>query len=233
MSNHEPIDPVDEDLAKLCASERRARAPEEALARVWSRLGPIVPPPHGGGNTGTSAPAHGWLASHAVGVAVATFVGGVAAGAALHAAVQKPPLPRVIYIETPASPPAPAPSNAPVPWVEESASSPPVVPAPPPPRATLPPRSVPDSLRTERDVLDHARSLLTSGDANDALTLLDDHASHFLRPQLGEEREALAIQALVALHRYDEARERARRFHEASPNSLFAPVIDAAIGAIP
>jgi hypothetical protein len=65
------------------------------------------------------------------------------------------------------------------------------------------------------------------------LSLLDAHEHRFPKPQLQEEREALAIQALVMLKRYDEARARASRFKAAAPNSLFLPVIDASLAAIP
>jgi hypothetical protein len=230
MSHEEPIEPVDEDVAMLFAKERRAKAPDDALVRVWSRLGAIVPSPDG--RTVAKSPAHGWLASHALAVAVASFVGGVATGAGLYAAIQKPAPTPATPTERPAPPPAPTSVESLPPRVEPTPS--PSVLAPVRPSAHASTTASPtDSLQPERDVLDHARMLLTGGDARGALVLLDDHASRFPRPQLGEEREALAIQSLVALKRYDEARARAKRFHDASPTSLFAPVIDAAIGSIP
>lgn len=174
--------------------------------------------------------ARAWLASHALPVAIASFVGGVATGVGLYAAVASRPVSRVTSPERPASPPAPTPVEPVWRTVEPTAPAPLVPPAPPPPHASAP---APGSLPPERDLLVHARSLLAAGDAAGALASLEDHASRFPKPQLGEEREALAIQALVALGRYDDARARARRFHEGSPNSLFAPVIDAAIGLIP
>jgi hypothetical protein len=162
-----------------------------------------------------------------------TFVVGGLSGAALHAVIQKPPAERIVYVERqpPPAPPvaAPAVESAPalpsaplavhLPPLRESAHTS----APPPP----------SSLAAERALLDDARGALGSGDAARALAVADELGHRFPRAQLGEEREAIAIQALVALGRYDEARARAKQFHDASPSSLFAPVIDAAIGSIP
>jgi outer membrane protein assembly factor BamD (BamD/ComL family) len=100
------------------------------------------------------------------------------------------------------------------------------------PRAAAPSLSA-ESLSAERAILDQARSDIASGDAAGALVLLEDHARRFRKPQLSEEREALAIQSLVALAQYDEARARAARFREASPNSLFVPAIETALASIP
>ena len=85
----------------------------------------------------------------------------------------------------------------------------------------------------ERLLLDEARGALTSQEPDRALSLLSDHARRFAHPQLGEEREALAIQALVGTGRYDEARARADRFRTSAPNSLFLPAVDATLASIP
>jgi hypothetical protein len=230
MNDEEPIEPADPDVAKLFEKERLARAPDDALVRVWSRLGLI--PPISNGGTVPRSPAQGWLASHALAVAVASFVGGMATGAGLYASIERPTPVPVASADRATPPPASTPLPPVIPPVEPTTSRKVVREVPPAPRASIP-ESPPASLRPERDVLDRARSLLAEGDARGALVLLDDHASRFPRPQLGEEREALAIQSLVTLKRYDEARARATRFHNASPSSLFAPVIDAAIESIP
>jgi hypothetical protein len=82
-------------------------------------------------------------------------------------------------------------------------------------------------------MLDDARSALATGDAERALSLLEQHARRFSKPQLSEEREALAVQALVILQRYDEARARASRFRASAPNSLFLPAIEVSLASIP
>jgi hypothetical protein len=223
------MEPLDDEVARLLEKERHAQAPGAGLGRVWSRLGPIALIP--GPGAVTKPAAQGWLASHVVAVAVASFVGGAATGIVVYSAIQKKPAaPRIVYVDHPTLSivPAPTPSVLVTPEPQLTPSLP-VAPAPHPSGSTKPL----ESLRTERDVLDHARLLLTGGDAQDALTVLDNHATRFPRPQLSEEREALAIQALVALGHYDDARARARAFHEATPNSLFAPVIDSTLASIP
>jgi hypothetical protein len=88
-------------------------------------------------------------------------------------------------------------------------------------------------LNAERRVLDLARSALVAEDPNEALRRVGDHLARFPNGFLSEEREAIAIQALVKAARYDEARARARLFHVRSPDSLFASAVDSAIHAIP
>jgi hypothetical protein len=82
-------------------------------------------------------------------------------------------------------------------------------------------------------MLDSARNALTRGDPAGALAILDRHAKRFPGARLGEEREALAIQALVLSDRYDDARARAARFRSTAPNSLFLPAIESSLGSIP
>jgi outer membrane protein assembly factor BamD (BamD/ComL family) len=102
----------------------------------------------------------------------------------------------------------------------------------PPARPAVPPSST-ASLAAERLLLDQARAALSAGNTDEALASTDMHARRFAHPQLGEEREALGIQALVGGGRYDEARARAARFRATWPNSLFLPAVDASIASIP
>jgi hypothetical protein len=126
--------------------------------------------------------------------------------------------------ETLASAPAPAPSvrEAPAPAARVS--------PPPGHRSGV---SGPSSLSEERALLDSARVALGAGDGERALAIAETHQRRFARPQLAEEREAIAIQALVVAGRFGEARARAVRFHENSPDSLFAPAVDASVASIP
>jgi hypothetical protein len=223
-----PLESFEAELDALLDRERRAaHAPNRALQRVWSRLGAGLVPVGGGG--ATAVPRSGWLASHAVGVAAAAFVAGGVTGAAVYAAVQKPPAERIVYVDRPV--PAPPIASAP-PLPAAPTSAPAVPPASSVARASARAPSS-ESLSAERALLDQARLELGSGDAAGALALLEEHARQFKKPQLSEEREALAIQSLVALARYDEARARAARFMEGSPNSLFVPAIQAAVASIP
>ncbi len=235
------LDPLDPELDALLRSERTALPAAAALERVWSRVASGgVPSAGGGGGAGPAgATSAGWVGSHAVGVAIATFVVGGAAGAGLHAALQPPPAERIVYVEraaqpTPTMQPVPASPVAPaIPLVEPSSL--PVAPVAPGAHAIAQgaPSSGSSSLAAERALLDDARGALGSGDAARALGLLDEHARRFPKGQLGEEREALAIQALVALGRRDEARARAASFKAALPNSLFLPAIEGSVGVVP
>jgi hypothetical protein len=225
------MEPLDPKLASLLASERMAEAPVEALGRVWSRVALAPPLP---ASTHMGGAGHGWIASHAIGVAAAAFVVGGIAGAAVYAVVEKPAPERVVYVDRPTLsayvPPPPPPSAAPLAPVVASALPPA---APTASGHPTPAPSSTSSLSAERALLDHARGALASGDAAGALVLLGDHAHRFPKPQLAEEREALVIQSLVSLGRYDEARAAAARFKAASPGSLFMPAIEASLGSIP
>jgi len=228
--SQESLVALDTELAALLDSERGAEAPADALGRVWGRVlvaPPLLvsaPAPH----VAPASAAHGWLASHAIGVATAAFLAGGAAGAAVYAAAQPPPPERIVYVERPApySPtPNPAPIPAPAPDPTPISRTPTPIAAPPAPSST--------SLSAERTLLDGARNALASHDAATALTLLADHRRRFPKPQLAEERDALTIQSLVALGRYDDARSAAARFKAATPGSLFLPAIEASLASIP
>jgi outer membrane protein assembly factor BamD (BamD/ComL family) len=88
-------------------------------------------------------------------------------------------------------------------------------------------------LSAERAILDNARTALARGDSARAVALTDEHARQFGRPSLAEEREAIAVQALVIQGRYIDARARASRFRAAYPNSLFLPAVDSSVASIP
>jgi hypothetical protein len=159
--------------------------------------------------------------------AIAFLLGGMV-GAALYATFAPRPAARIVYVDRA------VPSLA-VPATEPSitapiAPSPPAGPAPVPPAAPMARES---QLSAERILLDEARAGLAQGDPTRALDRLDRHRRMFSAPLLGEERDAMWIQALVKAGRYDEARTRAAAFRRRSPDSLFSSVVDSAIGSIP
>jgi hypothetical protein len=90
-----------------------------------------------------------------------------------------------------------------------------------------------DDLAAERAALDVARTALGRGDGANALAACDEHARKFPRGALGEEREAIAVQALVLEHRTDDARARAERFRKTHPRSILLPAVLAAAGVEP
>lgn len=57
------------------------------------------------------------------------------------------------------------------------------------------------------------------------------HRQQFPHGRLTEEREALAIRALLALGRTEGARQRAAAFRVNYPNSFLIPALDSALSA--
>lgn len=92
-----------------------------------------------------------------------------------------------------------------------------------------PPRSA-RGLGAERGLLDVARAALARGEAAEALTAVDRHGREYPDGMLVEEREALAIKALVVLRRRDEARTRAKRFEHRFPHSLMLHAVKGGVG---
>jgi len=219
-----PIEPLSGDLDGLLAAERAAEPPADALDRVWPRV------EHSFSNGGTSLAARSaWPASKVWAVAGAAFLSGAVIGGTVVAILHRP-TERVVYVEPAVPSPTPLPSSTPAPSIE--AASPRDTPSDLP-ASHVDPSASSSSLYQERLLLDAARSALSDHAPERALTLLDEHARRFSHPQLGEDREALAIQALVSLGHYDAARARAARFRSANPRSLFMPAIDATLTSIP
>ncbi len=224
------------ELRALLDAERRRpalspAAGERLLARVEATLaaGP--------------SPAPRSLLRRAAPIAIA-FAVGVAAGAAIFAAISQTPRPQVIVIaERPPSAPEPHPLTVP-----------PVAPAPVPVSAPVrvrvrvrvrvpvpvpvPAKRAADDgrdtdLAAERALLETARTALGRGQSDAALAAVAAHAERFPRGRLAEERESLAVEALAQAGRAAEARERAARFHRRWPGSLLGPAVDAALRASP
>jgi hypothetical protein len=255
-------DPLDPELAALLDAEREARPSDDALGRIWSQversvgaIGPAANPRTSPGTAAEHSPGIGarpslgprgiasWGASHTgLLVAIAFAVGG-AAGAAATSLLGRP-AERVVYVERPAAVVA-SPGNVaatarpPVPVAAPDRGAPgqgtPDL-APPAPRTSathaVSVSAAASSLPAERAILDDARTALAQNDGARAIALADEHARRFAHPQLREEREAIAIQAMVIDGRYDEARERAKQFRAASPDSLFLPAVDASLASI-
>jgi hypothetical protein len=111
--------------------------------------------------------------------------------------------PRALATESPVAPTPEAPTS-------ESIPSPAEIPSPaqianPPPESEL-------------ALLQRAGDRLRSDPAG-ALDLAQEHADRFPSGALAQEREVIAIEALVGLHRYSEARDRAQRFVRDFPGS--------------
>jgi hypothetical protein len=78
-------------------------------------------------------------------------------------------------------------------------------------------------------LLQRARQAI-SGSAAQALALTDEHAACFPRGALSQEREMLAVQALLQLGRAGEARARGKRLLAAFPASAYRLRLEALFG---
>jgi hypothetical protein len=63
-----------------------------------------------------------------------------------------------------------------------------------------------------------------------ALATTEEHARRYPRGVLVQEREAIAVRALVLLRRTDEARARVDRFRQRFPDSLLLPALESSTG---
>jgi hypothetical protein len=88
-------------------------------------------------------------------------------------------------------------------------------------------------LARERALLDEARAQLSAGEPARALEHVERHGRRHPQGALSEEREALAVNALVSLGRNREAAQRGEAFRHRYPNSLLMPSVEAALLAIP
>jgi hypothetical protein len=226
-------DPIDPRLVGAIRRDREAAAPEEARAHVAARLAPFLPgqelPPRGAARAAAGG-------AHSTGLIALAFVVGGGVGALLHAALASSPAARLVYMDRPVgsassvatalSPPQPSASGT------GNSAGAPASPLQATESRTATRVGTPQ-LDAERALLDAARALLVSGETGPALDALDRHSRAFPRPMLGEEREALFVQALVRAGRYEEARTRADAFRRHAPSSLFLAAVDSAIASIP
>ena len=232
----EPESPLDaRDIARL-RDMRDAEPPSpEVAARVRARLAVSVPGMHargGGGGAGPGSVAAG-SAVGKVTIAVTALLVGGAGGATIYAVLRPLPQPRIIYVPQPVVPPAT--SREPL-----LPSAAPAEPLPGPSASVVrsSPSAAPSSSRTtqlaaERVLLDEARAALVQGDPGRALDRVEQHRRTFANPILGEERDAMEVEALVKVGRAAEARTKADAFRRRMPNSLFLPAVDTAIESIP
>ena len=191
----------------------------------------------------------GAAGSKTVAIAVGIWLLGGATGAALYGAL-RPPQVHVVYVDRPAlaRPPA-APPQEPANTTKEPAKAAEIAGL----SAGLPRLAAPlnaglshgagapsaaasaagpsSELARERALLDLARASAAQGEPGQVLERVAEHTAQFPHGHLTEEREALAIRALLALGRESEARERAQAFRSAYPNSFLTPVIDSALSA--
>jgi hypothetical protein len=95
------------------------------------------------------------------------------------------------------------------------------------PEKTAPPP--PPSVETQFDLLSEAQRAVRADPAR-ALQIADRDATLHPFGALAQEREMIAIQALVTLGRRGDATLRAARFRATNPGSAYEPRIDALLG---
>jgi hypothetical protein len=235
---------TDRDTDALPASVREAIAranaedgSEAQVARLAARLGPLLGASASisllpGAGAKAAAPKVGLMAGK-LALVKATFAGGVVAGVALgtvaYRAASSSPEPDV-------GRPATVATQVATPRAAMSAARPSIPLAALPldtdagtaePAASQPiranhaaPESAPPAgtLNEEARLLKRAGSLIGPDPAG-ALAAADEHGRRFPAGALSHERDVLAIRALLALGRTDEARQRLGRFERAFPSS--------------
>ena len=207
-------------LASLEVAAATAIAP--GVARAPGSLPPVSPPL-----------VAGIARSKALFVGAGIWLFGGVTGALLYGALH-PTQVRVVYVDRPVSVIATPSASA-----EVARSAPPS--GLPTPSASIARGAAPlaassagragSDLAAERALLDAARASAAHGEPEQVLGFVEQHRRQFAHGHLVEEREALAIRALLALGRKDEARARADAFRAAYPNSFLTPVIDSALSA--
>jgi hypothetical protein len=238
-------EPLDAELADLLRAEKDAVvAPVDAKARVRSRLdavvgGPVPPVlPSLAGPSSTSMGPAAALLRRAPALALAFLLGGVTGALVLNAA-RPAPEPAIVYVDR-APAPAMTPRTTAVAEIDRLAVPSTDVAALPIASASSASSRAPASsapaispLAEEQAVLDVARVALARREGADALAAVAKHERRFPSGALAEEREAIAIQALVLLLHRDEARARGEAFARRFPQSMLSPVVEAALRTIP
>jgi hypothetical protein len=232
------VEPMDAELSGLLRRGAPVDAPADAQARVFKRLAATLPlgPGGGGGGPGEVQPTKAPPVPASVGAGVrlstlalplATFAVGIGLGALIMGGTTPTETVRTVYVDRVV--PAEAPAAVAPPTVRVSDL--PIVPSSPTPSASAARANGATANQTnaERALLDLATTAFARGEPAESLGALDRHRQRYPNGLFAEEREALAIRALVGLGRTTEARERGRLFVAKYPNSLMFPAVEAAL----
>ena len=210
----------------LLAGQAR-RMPEAERRAVWAGLSLALPgaPTAPGAEAAAPAAATSALSAYLTkGVIFLATLGGLSVGALQFWPPSEPaakPSASLASLPGPAAPVAPpklaqVEPRAPAETVEVAV---PTAPLPSEAKARVPNAS---QLREESMAVLEARSALRSGDAARSLALLEQARLRFARGALGQEREALTIEALAQSGQSAAARRRAEAFLRANPRSPHA-----------
>ena len=219
-------------------SEDRAQALESKILPLLLPPIPPAPPPLGAGAAGAVKAGTAALGAKAglgfakitmLAIAAAAVLAGAGVGAiVVSTSSSAPPAPSgVVSAPVVSSSPvvAPEPSLALVPLPQVSAA-PSIAPKP----IVKPSASVEEAdPALEPALLRQAQDALRSN-PSEALAKTQEHARKYPRGLLVQEREVIAIEALVKMGRKPEAEARAARFEKSFPGSTHARRIDALLG---
>jgi hypothetical protein len=211
--------------------------PAAARQRIASRLAATALVVSAAGIAGPATAGmlrRGFVHSRLFAVALALPAGALV-GAAGHAHWQRPAAPAAVAtprVTPPVAVTAPVATTPPVAVGALPTAESPVPPAPAGAPSSKSEREAP-SLEHELLLLERARTLLSEGQSQGTLRLLREHRLSYPNSALQQEREALAIRALIAAGRSAEARGRAVRFVEAYPTSALRGSVERAVESIP
>ncbi len=235
---------LDEDVRRLV---RRASvieaAPDGARSRVLSRVEAVVASSSGEGNGPSSIVLRPSALGRALALAASFALGGLVGALWMYRAVHvSPPVetalmvsagPDVAMATVAVSPAEPATATD-QPLVPRTVPNPPILaPATSAVRPRAMPVDTPDGIEGERVLLDDARGAIEREDGTAALAATSEHARRYPHGVFVQEREAIAVRALVLLGRMDEARVRVQRFEERFPDSLLRPALESNVGLAP
>lgn len=202
----EPLpDDVAQALGQLAAPPSLPPGVAEAvLLKVKASAGLAAVAGAASSGAGASAVAKGGASVLLKVLPVVTLTAGLGLGIAVDRLVLRPStVERVIVVER----------------VNEAAELPSHVVTPPPALVPQKKQPKPDTLGKERVLLDVARSAVNAREWAKALSAVASHEANFPSGQLVEEREALAIQALLGAGQRTEARRRVSAFTTRFPDS--------------
>lgn len=143
--------------------------------------------------------------------------------------VAAPPAARAPAVQQPIAPVEPAPAVPSAAEVEPSAPVVPTAPAAAPLAVAAPTKAPGANPEAEVQLLEEAMASLTKGETDSTLRLLERHARDYPDGLLVQEREVLAIEALMKAGRQVQARSRAERFRTRFPGSTHLLKVEALV----
>ncbi len=207
-------------VGRLIHAHRAARPPTGKMDELSGRLGPLLE-----GKSASPVRANPWLAISAVAAVVI-------AGAVFTTQIEEDagPVSASVPAESSAASSAPSLFDGPPAGLDAPPAVPHAQPAVPHAQAAISVDALPNAgVRAapstaaarcnELELIDRADTKLRSGELAGALAVARDHEQRCPDGLLVQERERIAIEALVKLGRVDVARARARAFEERYPSS--------------